>query len=182
MELDDVAALIRRPVVRSFDPDRPVPDDAVGRILEAARWTGSARNRQPWRFATVRDRATLRALAGLGAYAQFVADAPAVLVVSSVHHEYADSEFDVGRITQSIVLAAAALGLGSCPATLFPDDNVGAARSLLGLPEGWRPRHLLALGYPSAGPVTATGVSAVPRGRRTVEDLVLEDAGPPDVG
>jgi nitroreductase len=174
VELDDIAALIRRPVLRAFDPDRTVSDEVVRRLLEAARWTGSARNRQPWRFATVRDRSTLRRLSGLGAYAQFVADAPVVLVLSSVHNEYADSEFDVGRITQSIVISAAGLGLGSCPATLFPEENVDAARSIVDLPADWRPRHLLALGYPPTIQMEATGVPAVPRGRREVVDLVPE--------
>lgn len=30
--------------------ERPIPEEAVGRILEAGRVAGSARNRQPWRF------------------------------------------------------------------------------------------------------------------------------------
>lgn len=33
----------------------PVPDEVLHRILEAARWGPSAHNRQPWRFAVVRD-------------------------------------------------------------------------------------------------------------------------------
>jgi nitroreductase len=47
----------------------PVQDEQVTAVLEAGRWSGSARNRQPWRFAVVRDRALLRELSLLGAYA-----------------------------------------------------------------------------------------------------------------
>ncbi len=51
--------------VRHFAPD-PVPDEAIAAILDVARWTGSAKNAQPWHFVVVRDRATIAALAGLG--------------------------------------------------------------------------------------------------------------------
>ncbi|MEW2353028.1 nitroreductase family protein [Spirillospora sp. NPDC029432] len=50
---------------RWFD-DRPVPAAEIVRMLEAARWTGSARNRQPWRFVVVQDRGPLRELSLLG--------------------------------------------------------------------------------------------------------------------
>lgn len=40
--------------VRGYS-DRPVPDAAVRRILEAGRIAGSSRNRQPWRFMVVGD-------------------------------------------------------------------------------------------------------------------------------
>ena len=35
--------------------DRPVPDELLQQILEAARWAPSATNRQPWRFIVIRD-------------------------------------------------------------------------------------------------------------------------------
>jgi len=184
MDARELAALVRQPATRRFDPSRPVPAETVAAIVETARWTGSARNRQPWRFVEVRRRATLRALAGLGAYAQFVAEAPVALAVASAEDlgpngPRADIEYDVGRVTQSLVLAAAALGLGCCPATLFPAENVTAAARLLDLPPGWAPRHLLALGHPApreAGSAVR-GVSAVPTGRRAVTELltVLDD-------
>jgi len=169
-----LAALVRRPAVRAFDPGREVPEALVARLIEVARWTGSARNRQPWRFVQVRDRAAIRRLSALGAYARFVAGAPAVLAIASADDGFADTEFDVGRVTQSIVLAAAAAGLGCCPATIFPEPNVETARAILGLADGWCPRHILALGYPA--PVRPTGapgaLPAVPRGRLPLDELL----------
>ncbi len=35
--------------------DRPVPDDIIRRLLDAAIWAPSAHNRQPWRFAVIVD-------------------------------------------------------------------------------------------------------------------------------
>lgn len=167
----ELAALLKAPAVRRFDPAREVPVATVGELLEAARWTGSARNRQPWRFVEVRDRAAIARLSALGAYAQFVAEAPVVVVIASADNGFADTDFDTGRITQSLVLAAAAAGLGSCPATLFPEANVEAARALLCLPESWCPRHVLALGYPAPS-APPQGPSAIPRGRLPVADLL----------
>ena len=36
--------------------ERPVPTDALRRILDAGRIAGSAKNRQPWRFSVLGDR------------------------------------------------------------------------------------------------------------------------------
>ena len=48
--------------VRSFRPD-PVPEEVVDDILEVARWSGSASNKQPWEILVIRGRDTLRLLA-----------------------------------------------------------------------------------------------------------------------
>ena len=47
--------------VRMLLPD-PLPNDALQDILEVARWTGSARNIQPWDLILIQDRDILRAL------------------------------------------------------------------------------------------------------------------------
>jgi PPOX class probable F420-dependent enzyme len=56
-------AIRGRRSVRRYLP-REVPDEAVGRVLEAARWAPSPHGRQPWRFAVVRTDETKRRLAG----------------------------------------------------------------------------------------------------------------------
>ena len=42
---------------------KPVTENDLTRILEAARWTGSSKNRQSWSFVVVRERAQLDRLA-----------------------------------------------------------------------------------------------------------------------
>src|SRR5918911_1322708 len=60
--IDQQLALLRGlRQIRQLRPD-PVPDAALASILEVARWTGSARNIQPWDLVVVRDHETLRAL------------------------------------------------------------------------------------------------------------------------
>ncbi|MGA0862533.1 MAG: nitroreductase family protein [Ilumatobacteraceae bacterium] len=50
--------------IRRID-DRPVPDDVLERVLQAAVWAPSGGNRQPWRVVVVRDRALKQSLADL---------------------------------------------------------------------------------------------------------------------
>jgi nitroreductase len=46
----------------AFDPDRPIPDDAVRQILEAARWAPTAHNMQNFDIIVIDDKATLAAM------------------------------------------------------------------------------------------------------------------------
>ncbi|MHA6630241.1 nitroreductase family protein [Pseudonocardia sichuanensis] len=169
LELATLRRLVAARAVRTFD-DRPVPDETVRAIIDVARWTGSARNRQPWRFAVVTDPRTRSALARLGAYAEHLRGAPCVLALLAADDGRRDTGFDVGRVAQSVVMAATAAGLGCCPATLYPDENVERAGRLLGAPAGWQVRWCFSLGYPGQAP---RGRSAVPTGRRSVDDLLL---------
>lgn len=170
MDLGELARLMRAPAVRAFDGERSVPDGVVSAIVDAARWTGSARNRQPWLIVRVRSGELLREISQLGAYAGFVRDAPVLLVVASADDGFSDTLFDCGRLVQSLLLAAAAEGLRGCPATVFPDANVKRVAELLGLETGWLPRHLVALGHP-AQRRSAPGRSAVPRGRKELAQI-----------
>ncbi|MEQ3550488.1 nitroreductase family protein [Pseudonocardia nematodicida] len=169
---DPDLAVLRRlagaPAVRTFD-DRPVPPETVRALVDVVRRTGSARNRQPWRFVAVTDPQVRHALGRLGAYAQHLADAPCVVALLAADDGRRDTAFDVGRAGQTFTLAATAAGLGCCPATLYPEDNVDRARGLLRAPPGWTPTHCFSLGHPAPPP---PGRSAVPRGRLPVDDLL----------
>ncbi|MGB8708112.1 MAG: nitroreductase family protein [Dehalococcoidia bacterium] len=72
-------AIRQRRSIRSFT-DKPVPDDIIRELLEAARLAPSASNRQPWRFIVVTDpkeRAKLRQICWDQA---FIEQAPVVFV------------------------------------------------------------------------------------------------------
>ena len=45
----------RRSIRTGFLRDKPVPDELIEKILEAARWAPSAGNSQPWEFIVIRD-------------------------------------------------------------------------------------------------------------------------------
>ncbi|HET6508005.1 MAG TPA: nitroreductase family protein [Baekduia sp.] len=168
-----IAAVAGLRATRAFDPEGP-DEVTVRRVLEAARWTGSARNRQPWRLVVARDVGVRARFAALGAYAGPLVAAPvAVLLAGDLRTGGADLDFDLGRLAQGLMLAARAVGLGSCPVTFFPDANVERARVLAGLDEGWRIRTAIALGRPAAAP-PATGRRVIPSGRRPLDEIVVD--------
>ncbi len=152
--------------------DDPVDDGQLRQVLEAGRWTGSARNRQPWRFVVVRDGETRRQLARLGAYAGHLAVAPVVIALGVEEAAGGeDAQFDAGRAAQNMMLAAQLQGLGSCPASFFPAANADRAGPLCGLALPWRVRTAISLGRPAPAP---PGKSAIPTGRLPLAELVTE--------
>ncbi len=140
----------------------PIPDDALRRILQAARMAGSSKNAEPNRLIVVRDRARLRELAALGAFAGFLAHAAAVVVIAQTQRH----EFDAGRCAQNMMVAAWNDGIGSCPAHL-PEGEVA---TLLKIPAGLHVNRVIAFGY--VDPARPNAPKSVARKRRPLEELV----------
>ena len=63
--IDAVRPLVRTRQIRDFT-DEPLSDAELNALTEVARWTGSSRNNQPWRFIVIRDRTILRRVAEIG--------------------------------------------------------------------------------------------------------------------
>lgn len=106
--MDTYRAIVDKRDQRAFLP-RPIPQDALRRILQAGRMTGSSKNREPNRFVVVRDAGRLAAIAGLGRQARWLAGAAVlVAIVQTERHEY-----DAGRCAQNMMLAAWGDGIGS---------------------------------------------------------------------
>ncbi|NND01704.1 MAG: nitroreductase family protein [Acidimicrobiia bacterium] len=146
--------------LRSY-ADRPVDPADLERLIEAARWTGSSKNRQNWSFVVVDDPDQKAALATAGDFTDPIRNAPMAIALVEEPEGY---EFDTGRLAQNIMLAADALGMATCPITLHRDEM---AFEVLGLPEGRRCRYAIAIGYPS--PSAAPGKMG---GRKPVEELL----------
>lgn len=127
-------------VVRSFTPD-PIPADEVAAILEAARWTGSSKNRQGWEFIVI-DGDQLDVVATAGSFTDPIRNSTTTIALVETTE---GNPFDIGRVAQNIMLAAAARGIGSCPITLHDTDR---ATEVLELPSGLSCRYAIALGYP----------------------------------
>ncbi len=139
--------------VRQLRPD-PVPESVLHDILEVARWSGSAGNRQPWEFVVVRDRDMLRRLSAIdGANAGHLATAAAGIAIV-IHPEVPDLDaYDEGRLAERILLAAAAQGVGAAVGHFTgPGDTWAAsaeAKRMLGIPEQFVLRETISLGYPA---------------------------------
>jgi nitroreductase len=143
-----IAFLRRLRAVRQFRSE-PVPQEVIDAILEVVRWSGSASNRQPWDLVVIRDRATLQALSQVEGHAAHLAGAAAaiVLVMAGDPSRVSQETYDEGRLSERIMLAALAYGVGSCIGW-FTGDGQAAAKKLLGIPEERLVRTAISLGYP----------------------------------
>jgi nitroreductase len=152
--VDTWDAIRSRRNVRSFD-DRPISDDDLDQILEAARRTPSSQNWQPWDFVLIRQRAQLTELATVWRGAGHVAHAAAAIaLIAPVPEDDRQRrliQYDLGQATMSIMLAAAGLGIGTAHAGVGDQD---LARALLGFPEDKFCAYLISLGYPADRPLT----------------------------
>jgi nitroreductase len=156
--------------VRSFRPDA-LSREAIERILQAGRWSGSSKNTQPWQFVVVQERARLEALSRCGAYAGHLAGAACGIVVVG---EPGAGSLDLGRCAQNMMIAAWNEGIGSCIASLHDE---GTARDILGgVPADHGVRTAISFGYPAPPDDLIQGrprASVLPRlGRRPLAELV----------
>jgi len=139
-------AIRTRRSVRSFKAESIRDQDAV-RILEAARWAPSAGNRQPWTFIYIGDPQVLRMVKNCSP--GFYADAAAAIIIGIEKKFEKRGLLDVCFAAENILLAAHALGIGSCPIVSF---NSEALKRIVNAPESWEPILVVSLGYPDKVP------------------------------
>jgi nitroreductase len=166
---DRIAFLRSLRAVRSFRPD-PVPQEVEDDILEVARWSGSASNRQPWELVVIRDRETLEALASVEGYAHHLADAPLGIVLVMAGERPTQETYDEGRLAERVMLAALAHGVGSSIGWIVGGGR-DAARGILGIPEGRMVRTAISLGYPDEGARRRRAGQA----RKSLSEIVHEE-------
>ena len=165
--MDLFEAIAVRRSVRAF-LDRPVGDDLLEKILDAARSAPSARNAQEWRFVVVRDRAVRERIASEAARQPFIGTAGILLACCAVTDGrimrcgQPAYPIDVAIAMDHLSLAAAALGLGTCWIGSFDESVV---RQILRIEPAVRVVQLMPLGYP-ADP------APVPRARLALEEIV----------
>jgi nitroreductase len=129
-------------VVRSYRPEA-LPGAVETRILDAGRLTGSARNRQPWRFHVVGASAR-EAVAGCVYSPRHILSAPFVVAVA-VASDGRMGDVDAGRVAQNMMLAAWNEGIGSCPNGVADHD---ALATLLDLDASRRVPLVISFGFP----------------------------------
>jgi nitroreductase len=165
-DTDPIAFLRGLRAVREFRPDA-VPDAAVADILQVVRWSGSASNQQPWELVLVRDPETLRHLAGAEGYAHHLAGAPLAVVLVMANRRPEQDTFDEGRLSERIMLAASAHGLGSSIGW-FRGAGMDRVKELLGIPADRLVRTAISIGRP-------TEEAARRRRRRRPLDSLVHD-------
>lgn len=151
-DMDAWDAITSRRQVRSFTKD-PIPDETLGRILEAGRRAPSARNGQPWDFVVVTDQAAKDELAKVWGGAGWTAGAAAVVAIvmpDSSGEQLLFDRFDMGQAAMQMMLAATGFGVASGQAHAADQE---LAQRVLGFPAGRICALLIALGYPADRPL-----------------------------
>jgi len=159
MSLVDV--VLNRRSIRRYEP-KEIPRDVLDKILEAGRQAPSAANKQPWHFIVLTDSEIKKELSK-GMFNRFIKDAP-ITVVGCAHKDLIASKLSIVSTTialQNMVVAAWAMGIGSCWVGDFSEEKV---KKLLNIPESWNIVALVSFGYPAEKPQ--------PRKKKTIEKIV----------
>jgi nitroreductase len=126
---------------------KDVPDKKLMHVLEAGRWAPSAHNSQCRKFIVVRDEKARKELAHIATYGSFLAEAPVAIAVVIDPLLSNHPVEDGAAATQNMLLAAHALGLGSCWIGSYGSGYEDGARRILGIPDDKRLLSLISLGY-----------------------------------
>lgn len=164
-------ALRRTRQVRDFRAE-PVPDDVLEQLLDVARWSGSAKNRQPWTFVVLRDRDRRAQLAALVPNASHVAKAAVAIAIVMPGENAEQDAFDEGRAAERLLVAAEVLGLGAGIGWAMGEKRRPVA-DFLGIPAPAFVRTFISLGYPTAA--AAAPKSAPGMARKPLADVVRHE-------
>ncbi len=143
--MDLIELIKKRRSVREF-LNKPIARDCLERIVDAARFAPTARNVQPWEFVVVTEKEALKKIAEISEHGKFIFSAAASILVFSQDTKYFLE--DCSAATQNAMLAAAALGIGSCWVAGDKKSYSGEFNLLFGVPINFRLVSIIALGYP----------------------------------
>lgn len=144
-----VDVILSRRSVRRYQK-KEIPRDAMDKILEAGRQAPSAMNRQPWHFIVVTSNESKKELSKW-LFTKHIKDSP-VTIVGCAKTGFLDRKWSIigtSIALQNMVIAAWALGIGSCWIGGFKEDKV---KQLLKIPDKWKIVALVTLGYPDKIP------------------------------
>ncbi len=159
-------AINQRRSVRTYK-NKPIPENVLNRILDAARLAPSAKNRQQFKLIVVKDAQTRKKLVEVANNQQFVGEASVIIAAvgltpnDKMRCDVPTDPIDVAIAIDHITLAAVEEGLGTCWIGSFFQDK---ARQLLGIPSSYKVIELLTLGYPADSPR--------PKSRKSLEEII----------
>jgi len=151
MRVEALEAILTRRSVRKYT-DKPVSDETLRKLLEAAMAAPSAHNKQPWHFIVVRDRVVLNKVPEYHQYSKMLESAALAIVVCG-DNTVQETDFwlhDCSAATENMLIAANALGLGAVWLGVHPSKQlIENTRQLFGIPDHVTPLCIVSMGYPS---------------------------------
>jgi len=144
-------AIKYRRSIRSFT-DKIIRHKDMNTILDCAMSAPTAGNQQAWRFVVIDDKNILNEISLNIKSAKMCQNANKVIIVCSEVEDKMQKlywEQDCAAATQTILLGATHLGIGSVWVDIHPGEStVQYFSKLLDLPSHIKPFSLVALGYP----------------------------------
>jgi len=163
--------------------DKPVSQDVLRSIFEAARWAPSSNNEQPWAYivATKDDKEDFEKMlsvlvefnAGWAKSAPVLALAVARLTFAKNNTPNRNAHYDTGAASALLSVEATAHRLAVHQMAGFDPER---ARQVFGIPPGWEPIAALAIGYPgdpASLPPTLKDHEIAPRTRKPIAEFVM---------
>lgn len=150
----DYYELIRtRRSVRNF-AQRPVEEDKLMRVLDAARVAPSGKNAQAWKFIVVKEQELKEQIVKASKGQKFLAEADCIIVCAVNETEVYQKQgnymtsfaLDGAIALDHLILAAHSEGLGTCWIGAFFEDQV---KEILQIPDPYRVVAMTPLGYPA---------------------------------
>ncbi|HUM37752.1 MAG TPA: nitroreductase family protein [Anaerolineae bacterium] len=163
--MDVFEATRRRRSVRAFT-GAPIPRADLEAIVDAGRLAASGHNRQPWTFVVITDPAMIARLALADRWMERAAAIVAVVLDPAAPYWVEDGSAAV----ENMLLAATALGYGSCWLEGDTRPHEATFKAWLGIPEALRLFTLVPVGVPATWPtVKKKPLEAVLRWERYAE-------------
>ncbi|MFC1804423.1 nitroreductase family protein [Candidatus Omnitrophota bacterium] len=143
--MDAMQGIKNRRSIREYQ-DKPIPKDALEKLVDAARFAPTARGVQPWEFIVITDTAVLEKLGELAENGKFIGRAKAAIAIFCAETKYYLE--DGCGATENILLAATALGIGSCWVAGDKKPYCPQVARLLNVPDKFKLVSMVSLGYP----------------------------------
>ena len=161
--MEVLQAIKERRSIRQYSQE-PVSEDQLTQILEAGRWAPSRGNSQPWKFIVLNDDQIRKELAEAIPSGKFLAQAPQGIAVVVDPKASKHPEQEGAAAIQNILLAAHALGLGTCWISVHGTDWAETATQVLGIPDEEWLISVVSIGHP---------VEAPEKGRKSLDEITF---------
>lgn len=144
-----INTIFARRSIRKYT-SRPVDDEDIKTLLEAAMAAPSAYDLGPWHFVVVTNREKMDALAEAHPYGKMLFQAPLCIAVCGDKKNSKYWVQECSAATENLLLAATALGLGAVWLGVYPRENrVAFVRRVLKIPKTIVPLNLISIGHPA---------------------------------
>jgi len=158
-------AILGRRSIRKYD-SRPIEEEKLKKVMEAARLAPSAGNSQQWKFIVVTDPKTKEQVMEAAGGQKFVNEAPAVIVACGLNPNIMTCgqprhTVDVSIAMSFVMLEAYEQGLGTCWLGRFDEARL---KEILHIPDNVSVVMVTPLGYPAESPA--------PRPRKQFDEVV----------